>query len=139
MAEYEPVGSLKFNRISHNMQIAIRDIDVDRQTGASSDGQIDANDVLNAIPVKAGETVLLAWVEVMTACTGAASYDLGVGEDVDCWVDGAALDGVVIETGTTAAITKPHRFSTADTIDCIVLEQNVTAGRFRVCALIVQI
>jgi hypothetical protein len=139
MATYEPIGDLKYHRISHNMFIIKRNVDVDRQTGASVDGQIDQNDVLTALPVRAGDIVLSAWANIITACTGAASFDIGVGENVDYWVDGAPLDGLLIDTNTTAAQGSPHQFSVADTIDLKVLEAGVTAGRFEVCALVVRI
>jgi hypothetical protein len=116
-------------------------IDVDQQpvAGGGAAGQIAANDVLQAIPVRAGDTVLNAWVEVYTACTGGASVDVGVGEDVDCWLNGGPLDGQVIDTNTTAVTGGPHYFHAADTIDATVLEAAVTAGKFAVCALIVRI
>ena len=138
MATYEPVGRLKYQKLTRDMYLAYRIIDVDAQTGASSDGQIDADDVLTAVPVKAGETVLSAWIEVLTACTGAASCDVGVGENVDYWVDAHPLDAVLIDTVGTAAKNGPHRFSANDTIDAVVLEQNVTAGIFKVCVLVLR-
>jgi hypothetical protein len=141
MATWEPVGDLRFTRITHNMFIAKRYVDVDAQTNKTSGaaGQISANEVLQCIPVKAGDTVLQAWVEIYTACTGAASFDLGVGENVDCWVNGAPLDSALIDTAVTACESGPHYFNVADTIDLTVLEAAVTAGRFAVCALIVRI
>jgi len=139
MATYEPVGQLSYHRISHNMGVWKRHVDVDIQTGASSASQIDANDVLTAIPVRTGDIVLQAWINVLTSCTGAASADVGVGENVDCFVDGVAVDGQVVETAVAAGSNGPHRFHTADTIDCKILEAAVTAGKFEVCALIIRI
>lgn len=130
-----PVGKLSTHRITHNMFIKKMYIDVDQQ--ASS--QIAANTVVEAIPVKAGDTVLDAWFEVYTACTGAASADVGTGADVDYWVDGAPLDGTGIDTNVTANKGGVHYFTSADTIDLKVLEAAVTAGKFAVCALIVRI
>jgi hypothetical protein len=140
MATYEPVGQLKFKELGHRagMFLAQRFVDVDAQTGAASDGQIDQNDVLTAIPVKKGEIVLSAWVEVMTACTGGASADIGVGELVDYWANGVALDSAIVEGSSTAGTGGPHKFSAADTVDLQVLEAAVTAGIFRVCALIIR-
>ena len=137
MATFEPVGKLSFHRVSHNMLIAKKEINVDSQTAGTA-GQIAQNSVLKAIPVKAGDTVLKAWIEVYTSCTGGASVDVGVGEDVDMWLDGGPLDGQVVDTNTTAVKGGPHYFHTADTIDAKVLEAAVTAGRFAVCALIVR-
>lgn len=142
MATYVPVGKLQTTRITHNMFVSKRLIDVDAQQGhgvAGTTGQIDANSVLQAIPVRAGDTVLEAWVEVYTACTGAASVDVGVGENVDCWVNGAPLDAQTIDTAITAPESGPHYFHAADTIDAKVLEAAVTAGKFAVCALIIRI
>jgi hypothetical protein len=140
MGTYEPVGQLKFQKLTHNkdMYLAYRIVDVDQQTGAAANGQIDQNDLLTAIPVPAGETVLSAWVEVMTACTGAASCDVGVGENVAHWVNGAPLDGALIDANGTAVEGWPHRFSANDTIDVTVLEAAITAGVFKVCALILR-
>jgi len=138
MATYEPVGQLKFKKLGSGMYLAQRFVDVDLQTGASADGQIDQNDVLTAISVRAGDIVLMAWVEVMTACTGGASADIGVGELVDYWANGVALDSTIIEANSTAATGGPHKFSAADTVDLKVLEAAVTAGIFRVCALILR-
>jgi hypothetical protein len=116
-------------------------IDVDQQirTQNSEASAIAANDVLQAIPVRAGDTVLNAWIEVYTACTGGASVDVGTGADVDLWLDGGPLDGQAIDTNTTAVKGGPHYFHEADTIDAKVLEAAVTAGKFAVCALIVRI
>jgi hypothetical protein len=141
MATFEPVGKRSTHRITHNLRIEKCHIDVDQQraTAGGAASQIADGDVLQAIPVKAGDTVLQAWFEVYTACTGGASADVGVGENVDCWVNGAPLDGTAIDTSITAPESGPHYFGSADTIDLIVLEAAVTAGKFAVCALIVRI
>jgi hypothetical protein len=141
MATYVPVGKLEHHRITHNMFVAKRLIDVDAQQGRGlgTAGQIDANSVLQAIPVRAGDTVLEAWVEVYTACTGGASVDVGVGENVDAWVNGAPLDAQAVDTAITAPESGPHYFHAADTIDAKVLEAAVTAGKFAVCALIIRL
>jgi hypothetical protein len=130
-----PIGKLETHRITHNLLVKKMLINVDNQTTS----QIAANTVVEAIPVRSGDTVLMAWVEVYTACTGAASFDLGVGDNVDCWVNGAPLDSVDIDTAVTAPESGPHYFASADTIDLKVLEAAVTAGDFAVCALIVRI
>jgi len=138
MATYEPVGVLKFKKLGPDMFIGQRYVDVDRQTGASANGQIDQNDVLTAIPIRAGDVVIAAWVEVTTACTGGASADIGVGEKVDYWANGVALDSTIIETNSSAATGGPHKFSVNDTVDLKVLEAGITAGVFRICALVVR-
>lgn len=140
MASFEPVGKRSTHRITHNMFIKKMHIDVDQQlaNGANA-GQIAANDVLQAIPVRIGDTVLNAWIEVYTACTGGASVDVGMGADVDLWLNGGPLDGQAVDTNTTAVTGGPHYFHEADTIDAKVLEAAVTAGKFAVCALIVRI
>jgi hypothetical protein len=120
------------------MFISKRYVDVDAQTAGTA-GQIAQDAVLECIPVRAGDTVLSAWVEVYTACTGGASVDVGVGENVDCWVNGAPLDQTNIDTAITAPESGPHFFPNADIIDAKVLEAAVTAGKFAVCALIVRI
>jgi hypothetical protein len=139
MATYEPVGQLVHNKLAKNLWMVKRTVDVDRQTGASAVGQVDADDVLTAIPVRKGDIVLSTWVQVLTSCTGGASYDLGVGENVDIWADGGPLDGQLVDANTTAPTNPyPYRFSAADTIDVKVLEAAVTAGRFEVCALLIR-
>lgn len=138
MATYVPVGDMRFHRISHNLFVAERYVDVDAQvkTGDSAAGQISQNDVLQAIPLRAGDVVLQAWFEVITSCTGAASADVGDGNNVDAYVNGAPLDAQNMDTAITAPESGPHRYQAADTIDLTVLEAAVTAGKFKVCALI---
>ena len=135
---FVPVGKLSYHRITHNMFIAKFIINVDEQIAATASA-IAANAVLECIPVKVGDTVLQAWFEVYTACTGGASADIGVDTDVDCFVDGAPLDQTAIDTTVVAGSNGPHYFATANTIDMTVLEAAVTAGKFAVCALIVRI
>lgn len=47
-----------------------------------------AGDVFQVIPVLAGDVVLAAWAEVVTACTADATIDLGYGSDVDYFGNG---------------------------------------------------
>ena len=59
MATYVPVGDIKTHRLTKNLLWVTKMIDVDRQTGAGSDGQIDQNDVLACIPVIVGLVLIL--------------------------------------------------------------------------------
>ena len=140
MATYTPVGNLKYQNLTRTKDMFVEyvTIDVDEQTGAAENGQIDQNDILTALPIRVGETVINAWVDVLTACTGGASCDVGVGENVAHWVNGAPLDGLLIDANGTAVEGWPHKFSAADTIDVTILEAGVTAGIFRVNALVLR-
>ena len=124
------------------MFVAKRLIDVDRQPAAGgASGQVSQNDVIRAIPVKAGDTVLNAWIEVYTSCTGGASCDVGTGDAVDIFQDGQPLDAQACDGAGTTAPTGggAHYFHVADTIDVVVKDAAVTAGKFAVCALIVRL
>lgn len=140
MATFEPVGELRYHRIAHNLFVAERYIDVDAQSYLGATGtvssQIAQNDVMQAIPVKIGDVVLQCWVEILTSCTGGAAMDVGVGENADAFVDNTPLDGQLVDTNQTAATDCPHRFSAADWIEAKVLDAAVSAGKFKVCALI---
>ena len=138
MATFVPVGTMRHHRITHNMFIDAYRLNVDHQTMGTA-GAIAQNSVLQCIPVRIGDIVLQAWINVLTACTGGASADVGVGEDVDCFIDGVAIDGQVVETAVTAGSNGPHRFHAADTVDVTILEAAITAGIIEVCALIVRI
>lgn len=53
-----------------------------------------AGDVFQVIPVLAGDVLLMAWAEVVTACTTGSTIDLGYGTVVDYYGNGLAADTV---------------------------------------------
>ncbi len=140
MATKAAIGNLNYHRISHNMFIAVRKLNVANQKNNTGGGAgVAANGVVECIPVLAGDVVLAAWINVLTATTGAASADLGDGTDVDHFVNGVAIDSTATDTGMTALTGGPFKFPSADTIDMTVLEAAITAGDLEICALIVRI
>jgi hypothetical protein len=99
-------------------------------------------DVLPVLPIRAGETVLAVWCEILTAEAANASVDIGTGDDVDYFWDGLELDAqphTASEVGT-AAVNKPLYFSAADTIDMKATtdtaDVNLSTGKLNLCALI---
>src|SRR3990167_3730822 len=61
-------------------------------------------DVLRLIDVAVGELVLLVSAEVLTAEGGTFTFDIGDGDDVDCYfdgVDGNAAAGTVYSSNQT--------------------------------------
>jgi len=111
-------------------------LDVDKQSGATTASQITANEVAQCIPVQVGDIVLQAGVFIQTACTGAASGDVGTGDLVNQFADGIALDQTVATSFTAGGA--PKVITARDTIDLKVLEANVTAGKMQVFALILR-
>ena len=136
MATYNAIGDIRTTRITHNLMYVSRTVNVDRQTGASVAGQIDQNDVLTCIPVRVNDIVLQAGVLIRTACTGAASGDVGTGDLVNQFADGIALDQTVATAFTAGGA--PKVITVVDTIDLKVLEAAITAGEFDVFALILR-
>jgi hypothetical protein len=139
MATKTAVGDMKYNRITHNMFIAVRHMNIaDQRNNGGAPAGVAQNGVMECIPVRAGDVVLMAWINVLTATTGAASADLGNGTDVDHFVNGVAIDVTTADTGQTALTGGAYRFPSADTIDMTVLDAAITAGKLEVCALIVR-
>lgn len=53
-----------------------------------------ADDVFPVIPLIAGDVVIAAWVNVITACTADATIDLGYGSDIDYYGNALQVDAV---------------------------------------------
>lgn len=74
-------------------------------------------DVGQVLPIDAGETVVAAWLRVITAETANGTCDLGYGGSVNAWGDALALDtaagGILGATHDWV----PIYFASADTID----------------------
>ena len=102
-------------------------------------GSLAVNDTFQAINVNAGETILLAGINVLTAATAAATGDLGfTGGVVDYFVDGIALNDITFPSITTSFDGGMY-IASNDTIDLIALGQSPAGGKIEVWALIARI
>ena len=91
------------------------------------------NDVLRVLDLPAETLVMEAGIEVLTACSGSVTFDLGItGVDVDIYTDGDTN-----ATGySTLTATARHVAATADTLDILVLSAAAAAGKVRVWAML---
>ena len=104
-------------------------IDVSAVNGDSGAAQ---NDVLQAMDIPAETVIMEAGIEVLTACSGSVTLDLGItGGDVDIYTDGDTN-----ATGySTLTATARHVAAAADTLDVLVLSAASSAGKIRVWAV----
>ena len=104
-------------------------IDVSAVNGDSGAAQ---NDVLRAMDIPAETVIMEAGIEVLTACSGSVTLDLGItGGDVDIYTDGDTN-----ATGySTLTATARHVAAAADTLDVLVLSAASSAGKIRVWAV----
>lgn len=104
-------------------------IDVSAVNGDSGAAQ---NDVLQAMDIPAETVIMEAGIEVITACSGSVTLDLGItGGDVDIYTDGDTN-----ATGySTLTATARHVAAAADTLDVLVLSAASSAGKIRVWAI----
>ena len=104
-------------------------IDVAAINGDSGAAQ---NDVLRVLDLPAETLVMEAGIEVLTACSGSVTLDLGItGGDVDIYTDGDTN-----ATGySTLTATARHVAAAADTLDVLVLSAASSAGKIRVWAI----
>ena len=104
-------------------------IDVSAVNGDSGAAQ---NDVLQAMDIPAETVIMEAGIEVLTACSGSVTLDLGItGGDVDIYTDGDTN-----ATGySTLTATARHVAASADTLDVLVLSAASAAGKIRVWAI----
>jgi len=105
-------------------------IDIAAINGDSGAAQ---NDVLRALDIPAETLIMEAGIEVITACSGSVTLDLGItGGDVDRYVDGDTnATGFSAPTATARTIV-----ASADTLDVLVLSADSTAGKIRVFAVL---
>ena len=103
-------------------------IDIAAINGDSGAAQ---NDVLRALDIPAETLIMEAGIEVITACSGSVTLDLGnTGGDVDRYVDGDTnATGFSAPTATARTIV-----ASADTLDVLVLSAESSAGKIRVFA-----
>ena len=108
-------------------------IDVSAVNGDSGAAQ---NDVLRVMDIPAESVIMEAGIEVLTACSGSVTLDLGItGGDVDIYTDGDTN-----ATGySTLTATARHVAGSADTLDVLVLSAASSAGKIRVWAVMCDI
>jgi len=101
------------------------------------------NDVIEAIQIPAGQLVLTAGIQVVTAANGTTlTADLGItGGDVDQFVDGGNLRAAAGTYCATPVTAQHHLFTAADSIDVLLLTLTgtVSTGKFRVWALVASV
>lgn len=133
-------GSGIEKEIQISKDVVIRSITVNFDKIASVSGTaLAVNDTFPCLNVRAGETILLAGVNVLTATTAAATGDLGfTGGVVDYFVDGIALNDTTFPSITTSFDGAMY-IPSADTIDLISLSQSPAGGKIKVWALIARI
>lgn len=96
-------------------------------------------DVGQVLPISAGETVVAAWLRVITAETANGTCDLGYGGSVNAWGDALALDtaagGILGATHDWV----PIYFASADTIDIVATtdtaDVDLDGAKFEVVAV----
>lgn len=96
-----------------------------------------AGDVLQAVRIRAGQTVLGVQVEILTKSADVGdSIDIGYGSDTDRWGRFDLSDSVGVKDSRTDAAQiadyfyEPTYFSAADTID-IIVNKAVIQGKIR--------
>ena len=102
-------------------------------SAVNGDSGTASGDVLQVIDLVAETLVMEAGIEVLTACSGSVTFDLGItGVDVDIYTDGDTN-----ATGySTLTATARHVAATADTLDILVLSAAAAAGKVRVWAML---
>ena len=105
-------------------------IDVSAINGDSGAAQ---NDVLRVMDLPAETLVMEAGIEVLTACSGSVTFDLGItGVDVDIYTDGDTnATGYSTLTATARSVA-----ASADTLDVLQGGAASTVGKIRVWAIL---
>lgn len=100
--------------------LQLRKVVLDFDAIASATGVALAHsDTYQAMHVSAGETIIAAGVNILTAATAAATIDVGfTGGDVDMLVDGVAANDATLPTATRGILV-PVYIPSADTIDVL--------------------
>lgn len=94
------------------------------------------NDVIQAVPIKAGQTVLGVQVVVDTACaTAGAKIKVGYGDDMGRFgafaiTSAGSIDHATKEGGLDQNFA-PLYFATADTIDVTVYSKAISSGKVK--------
>ena len=102
-------------------------------SAVNGDSGTASGDVLQVIDLVAETLVMEAGIEVLTACSGSVTFDLGItGGDVDIYADGDTN-----ATGySTLTATARHVAASADTLDALQGGAASTAGKIRVWAIL---
>ena len=101
-------------------------------SAVNSDAGTANGDVLRVMDIPAESVIMEAGIEVLTACSGSVTLDLGItGGDVDIYTDGDTN-----ATGySTLTATARHVAGSADTLDVLVLSAASSAGKIRIWAV----
>jgi len=115
-----------------------RSVRLDFDAIATSTGTaVAVNDTYQLFDVAVGDIILMAGINVITACTAAMTADIGfTGSIVDHFMDGFACNAVTMAPTVTTCLDSPVYISTADTLDLIALAQSPAGGVIEVWALI---
>ena len=99
----------------------------------NADSGAAQNDVIQCLDIPAETLIMEAGIEVITACSGSVTLDLGItGGDVDRYVDGDTnATGFSTLTATARVIV-----SSADTLDALIAGAASSAGKIRVFAVL---
>ena len=102
-------------------------------SAVNGDSGTASGDVLQVIDLVAETLVMEAGIEVLTACSGSVTFDLGItGVDVDIYTDGDTnATGYSTLTATARSVA-----STADTLDVLQGGAASTVGKIRVWAIL---
>ena len=102
-------------------------------SAVNGDSGTASGDVLQVIDLVAETLVMEAGIEVLTACSGSVTFDLGItGVDVDIYTDGDTnATGYSTLTATARSVA-----ATADTLDVLQGGAASTVGKIRVWAML---
>jgi len=102
-------------------------------SAVNGDSGTASGDVLQVIDLVAETLVMEAGIEVLTACSGSVTFDLGItGVDVDIYTDGDTnATGYSTLTATARSVA-----ATADTLDVLQGGAASTVGKIRVWAIL---
>ena len=102
-------------------------------SAVNGDSGTASGDVLQVIDLPAETLVMEAGIEVLTACSGSVTFDLGItGVDVDIYTDGDTnATGYSTLTATARSVA-----ATADTLDVLQGGAASTVGKIRVWAIL---
>ena len=118
-------GYQKESKMSKDVVIRSQIMNFDSIASLAS-GSLAHSDTFQCLDVKAGETILMAGINVLTAASGAAVADLGfTGGTVDHFIDGLVMNDTSLPSNTTC-LDAPMYIASADTID--LLESGASAS-----------
>lgn len=121
---------------------------------AQGDGVLASGDIIEALTLPQGTTVLTAGIEITETVAGSTALDIDMGitgGDVDIWIDGidvgSSTSYVLTDYIAQPTATYPYAIgpgaagATSDTIDilCNTVTGTVTAGKLRVYAVVADI